>query len=159
MSCSQDQIPETFSDRTQLERVHVDVGSKHEIWTECCHELEQERLASGLTIVGEAVSQSYFMKVLRGKYNVVIHRHKRFTQCALCYTFKIMLKAAKNTADRTNLRWHRKQHHDIVRCHPPLSLVCGCAKSNPTRQDGTSSVPSKQSKGPTKPQQCSKHHH
>jgi hypothetical protein len=110
---------------TSVTQVHVDVASKREIWHLCCNELRDELLAEGAKVSPEEmeipVSEGWFLKVLDDNYEIIIHRHKRFAQCVLCFMLKQMAARATTVADREHIKKHRGLHYQTVCCFCVLS--------------------------------------
>ena len=98
--------------------MHVDVASKREIWHLCCNELREELLAEGAKVSPEEmktpVSEGWFLQVLDNNYEIIIHRHKRFAQCILCFMLKQMAARATTVADREHIKKHRGLHYQTV---------------------------------------------
>jgi hypothetical protein len=116
-----DPIPEdtAFNDRGPP-RVHVDVPRKRDIWEACCaymkkhYGMEVGCQGEDDTPVADPISLDWFLKILNRKVNVVIHKHKKFSQCVTCFLFKQLMNKCTNAADKTEIRLHRRRHFDTV---------------------------------------------
>ena len=116
-----DPIPEdtAFNDRGPP-RVHVDVPRKRDIWEACCaymkkhYGMEVGCRGEDDTPVADPISLDWFLKILNSKVNVVIHKHKKFSQCVTCFLFKQLMNKCTNAADKTEIRLHRRRHFDTV---------------------------------------------
>jgi hypothetical protein len=119
---AQDHIPEDVADTVVEDapgRVHVDVASKREIWHLCCDELRDEMLAEGAQVSAQElkipVSENWFLRILDQHYDIVIHKHKRFAQCIVCFMLKQLASRAACAADRLHVKKHRGLHYKTVR--------------------------------------------
>lgn len=115
-----DKIPE---DTTAFEdfgkkRVHVDVPRKKDIWDACCEHLRtlhaEPTGAQADGVTKPPVSHDWFLKILNNKVHVVIHKHKKFSQCVTCFLFKQLMAKCTNPQDKKDIRAHRKKHFDTV---------------------------------------------
>jgi hypothetical protein len=115
-----DEIPEDMASFNDLgkKRVHVDVARKRDIWDACCLYLERNypelkgKAKRGKD--GKPCSKDWFIKRLNNKVKVVIHKHKKFSQCVTCFLFKQLMAKCTNPADKKEIRAHRKRHFDTV---------------------------------------------
>jgi hypothetical protein len=103
-----------------LQRVHVDVARKADIWGACCEHLNRnlgidlkQQLGDTLS-VKQPISDGYFLALLRDKYDVVMHKHKKFSQCLTCFLFKQLLASTVDKTDRAEIRLARQKHFDTV---------------------------------------------
>jgi len=134
-----DPIPEdtAFNDHGPP-RVHVDVPRKRDIWLACCEHLERH-FDLGLrrnkvkdTEHPAMISMDWFLKLLNRKVNVVIHKHKKFSQCVTCFLFKQLIAKCKNPEDVAEIRAHRRKHFDTVFGERVVYHQCRAwAKENP----------------------------
>ena len=142
-------------------RAHVDVARKTDIWNACCLYLEQhyKQLCSSDKRDGKPkkpISFSYFMKLLNSQVTVVIHKHKRFSQCVTCFLFKQLIAKCTNPEDMKEIRAHRKHHFDTVFAERVVYHQCrNYAKDNP--EEALSMILDAQTKwrtqGPTLPRE------
>jgi len=103
-------------------RVHVDVPRKRDIWLACIDYLEKHYdHGLGRTSTKQQpreqtpmISMDWFLKLLNGKVDVVMHKHKKFSQCVTCFLFKQLLAKCKNPVDIAEIREHRRRHFDVV---------------------------------------------
>jgi len=123
-----DKIPEDVAfNHFGPPRAHVDVARKTDIWHACCLYLEMHypRLCKFNTEPEfadellnskpkDSISKDYFMKILNDTVHVVIHKHKRFSQCVTCFLFKQLIAKCANPQDMLEIRAHRKHHFDTV---------------------------------------------
>lgn len=81
--------------------------------------MKDELLAEGAQVTPEEfktpVSEPWFLQVLDEHYEIVIHRHKRFAQCMLCFMLKQLAARAACPADRDHIKKHRGLHYKTVR--------------------------------------------
>jgi hypothetical protein len=133
-----DEIPEDTAIFNDLgkKRVHVDVPRKRDIWDACCVYLEEHypelkgkaKRGKG----GKPCSRDFFIKNLNKKVHVVIHKHKKFSQCVTCFLFKQLMAKCKDPVDRKEIRQHRKRHFDTVFGERVIYHMCrNWAKENP----------------------------
>ena len=113
-----DCIPEDSADVFGLPpRVHVDVARKKDIWIACCEHLDREQgnePESAKTAMQPPVSLTHFTRMLNKKVRVVIHKHKKFSQCVTCFLFKQLMAKCKNKEDMKDIRAHRRGHFKTV---------------------------------------------
>jgi len=162
-----DMIPEdTAFNYCGPPRAHVDVARKRDIWVECCAHLQLHygvKLARSERNRDEAestphplVSEPWFLKILNNKVNVIIHKHKKFSQCVTCFLFKQLIAKVTNPADRAEVRAHRRQHYDTVYAERVIyHRTRNYAKENP--EEALSMIVDAQTRwrtqGPTLPRQ------
>jgi hypothetical protein len=78
------------------DELHLNAKSKKDVWVQCCDDFVKEAFLP--TEATEAdrnrcrPSKTYFLQVMRENYHCVIHKHKKFSQCALCSMFKELTK-------------------------------------------------------------------
>ena len=60
------------------------------------------------------VSETYFMKLLREHYKVIMHKHKGFSKCNCCHYYKEQLKKKGSVIDRIKLKKERAQHYALI---------------------------------------------
>ena len=134
-----DSIPEdtAFNDHGPP-RVHVDVPRKRDIWVACCDYLDKHyQPGLGRNTIKEQdhppmVSIDWFLKLLNTKVDVVIHKHKKFSQCVTCFLFKQLIAKCKNPEDIAEIRAHRRRHFDTVFGERVIYHQCRAwAKDNP----------------------------
>jgi hypothetical protein len=81
------------------DELHLNARSKSSVWVQCCDDFVNEAYLPPDATEAEKnacrPSKSYFLKIMRDKYHCVIHKHKKFSQCALCSMFKELTKKCK----------------------------------------------------------------
>ena len=135
MQEAQDLIPESDDDEEDMrvdydgplgsgnmagkrQRVHVDVTLKKDISLACVDDMRDEMTANGGDFNEKEyefpVSETYFMKLLRERYKVIMHKHKGFSKCNCCHYYKDQLKKKGSVIDRIKLKKERAQHYALV---------------------------------------------
>ena len=142
-------------------RAHVDVARKADIWNACCLYLEQHypQFCSSDERDGKTkkpISYSYFLRLLNSQVNVVIHKHKRFSQCVTCFLFKQLIAKCTNSDEMKEIRAHRREHFDTVFAERVVYHQCrNYAKEHP--EEALSMILDAQTKwrtqGPTLPRE------
>jgi hypothetical protein len=78
------------------DELHLNAKSKQAVWVLCCEDFVKEAFLPPDATEAEKnrcrPSKTYFLAVMKDKYHCVIHKHKRFSQCALCSMFKELTK-------------------------------------------------------------------
>ena len=125
---SQDFIPEDsecvmqakgFKDDTKgLQRVHTDCANKRELWRLCCDHMRDDWLREGQSRKAEEMKQpvsvSQFRRVLHSKYHLVVHKHKHFAQCQVCFQLRNEARKARTTSDKEYIATNRRYHYEII---------------------------------------------
>ena len=135
MQEAQDLIPESDDDEEDMrvdydeplgsgniagkkQRVHVDVTLKKDIFLACVDDMRDELTAAGEDFnekeYGFPVSETYFLKLLREHYKVIMHKHKGFSKCNCCHYYKEQLKKKGSVIDRIKLKKERAQHYALI---------------------------------------------
>ena len=95
-------------------RVHVDVPRKVDIWEACCVHFDKHYPDPSRPAGKPPISEPWFRKIMNDQVDVVIHKHKKFSQCVTCFLFKQLMAKCSNPVDRAEIRAHRLRHFDTV---------------------------------------------
>tara|TARA_R110001592_G_scaffold25888_1_gene97805 strand:- start:190 stop:3027 length:2838 start_codon:yes stop_codon:yes gene_type:complete len=110
-----DPIPEDTACKSHgPPRVHVDVPRKTDIWEACCEHLDKHYPDPIRKAGKPPISETWFRKLLNEQVHVVIHKHKKFSQCVTCFLFKQLMAKCTNLADKAEIREHRRTHFETV---------------------------------------------
>ena len=62
----------------------------------------------------QPVSVSQFRRVLHSKYHLVVHKHKHFAQCQVCFQLRNEARKARTTSDKEYIATNRRYHYEII---------------------------------------------
>jgi hypothetical protein len=102
------------------DKLHLDAPSKKYVYDEMCNEWRYQ----GRT----PPSQSTFLRVLRARFKLIIHKHKKFAECQVCSLFKELWAKSKHesTLLRTEIKELRRTHLGVC-CAALYAVMCvGC---------------------------------
>jgi len=86
------------------DKLHLDAPSKDYVYQEMCSEWRHQGR--------EPPSSTTFLRVLRGRFKLILHKHKKFAECQVCSLFKELWAKSKHEAPqlRTEIKELRKTH-------------------------------------------------
>jgi hypothetical protein len=99
------------------DKLHLDAPSRKYVYEEMCSEWRhQGRIPPSL---------SAFLRVLRSRFKLIIHKHKKFAECQVCSLFKELWAKSKHETSllRTEIKELRRTHLGV---YCTCVLCCGC---------------------------------